>query len=263
MVTSPLPRSQLSNLNGPVPVGCSRAYVGVGERVLAAATRCRRCTPPAPSGSGWRRPAGPGRPGTSTGDLREPDDGGGLVRRLAALVDARGVRRAGEAAEDVLVVVRGARALGQALEVVPAVEVEADGLGVEVRAVVELHALRRVKVYSRPSSLTSQSSASSGTGVGAAQLVGRAGPRRSGGRRGTSRRRCRTRGRASPGRRRRRRRSVPPVCCARRPPHRSPVHWRRRRTGSLRRARPRRRRELGYGDGCIAENLPSRPFRAG
>ena len=26
MVTSPLPRSQLSNLNGPVPTGCSSAY---------------------------------------------------------------------------------------------------------------------------------------------------------------------------------------------------------------------------------------------
>ena len=47
----------------------------------------------------------------------------------------------GEATEERRVVVRQVVGLGHARHVVPAVEVEADRLGVEVRAVVELHAL--------------------------------------------------------------------------------------------------------------------------
>jgi hypothetical protein len=58
---------------------------------------------------------------------------------LTALVQAR-LLLVGEAAEDGLPVVGRALELERTLEVVPAVEVEADGIGVEVRAVVELDA---------------------------------------------------------------------------------------------------------------------------
>src|SRR4030095_10413895 len=75
------------------------------------------------------------------GRRRQRDDGRVGIRRLAALVQAvlrsgalRVVR--GEPAEDRLPVVRGARVLEGALEVVPTVEVEADGVRIEVGAVL-------------------------------------------------------------------------------------------------------------------------------
>ena len=113
---------------------------GVAERVLVAAEvvgvvlleRRRALHREAGQGEGGREAAG---------HLRDLDDGRRLVGRLAALVEARDVGRAGEAAEHVLVVLRGRGAGRQALEVVPAVEVEADRLGVEVGAVGERHAL--------------------------------------------------------------------------------------------------------------------------
>ena len=77
--------------------------------------------------------------------LRQVDDGRGLVRGLTARVEALGggvrIVLRGEAAEDDLPVVGRARVLERTLEVVPAVEVEADRLGVERLAVVERHAL--------------------------------------------------------------------------------------------------------------------------
>ena len=74
--------------------------------------------------------------------LRQRQHRGRRVGRLAALVEAlfrsAAVRGdGGEATEDDLPVVAGSRVRERALEVVPAVEVEADRLGVERLAVVE------------------------------------------------------------------------------------------------------------------------------
>ena len=81
--------------------------------------------------------------------LRQVDRDVCRVGRLAALVQAR-ILPVGEAPEHRLPVVGRALELERTLEVVPTVEVEADGLGVEIRAVVELDAVAQRERPRRP-----------------------------------------------------------------------------------------------------------------
>ena len=81
--------------------------------------------------------------------LREVQRDDELLCGLAALVQRVGLAVA-ETAEHGLPVVAGRRVLEGALEVVPTVEVEADGLGVELLAVVEGDALLEVERVREP-----------------------------------------------------------------------------------------------------------------
>src|SRR6188474_3230045 len=117
-------------------VGVDRALVGAELlQRLRAADRER----------GERQTREEGRRGR-----RQRDDGRVLVRGLAALVEAllrsAALRVVGrKAAEDRLPVIRRARVLEGALEVVPTVEVEADGVRVEVGSVLEFDALAQME----------------------------------------------------------------------------------------------------------------------
>ena len=129
------------NLNGPVPVGCSKPYVPVGREDavpdlgLVGAVFLQRVRARDPEvRERKRRDERPER-------LRQRELHAVGALRLAALVQAgREVRALVllEAKEDRLPVVGGVRRLERSLEVVPAVEVVTDRRRVERRPVVEL-----------------------------------------------------------------------------------------------------------------------------
>ena len=141
---APLPRVELERARADRMLGAERPgwledAVGVDRAVVGAELRQRLRA---------RDREAREREGAENGGRRlgQRDDRRALIRGLAALVVA--VLRCtalrvelGESTEDGLPVVGRARVLERAAEVVPAVEVGADGLGVERLAVVEDHAV--------------------------------------------------------------------------------------------------------------------------